>query len=264
MREPICKFNDSKANAINCTQFIYETTDIQRHPIHAVCHHVGLVKHGHGLLTVNSTSRSVAEGDIYFIKKGSTFSISPDVGMEYYYISFHGWHADELIERLGITREHFVYHGQREITAFWLACFSQSEDKNLDLFSEAVLLYTAAQLADSPKETDDLAVRIFTHINEHFSDPELSLRGIADNFGYDSKYLSALIKEKRGITFTQYLRGIRIKHAAFLFEEGIESVKSAAVLSGFPDPLYFSRIFKQETGMSPSAYCAQIKRSPVP
>ena len=37
-------------------------------------------------------------------------------------------------------------------------------------------------------------------------------------------------------------------------EEGVESVKSVAILSGFSDALYFSKIFKQETGMTPSAY----------
>ena len=73
--DPICKFNDSKANAINCTQFVYETTAVQAQPVHAASHHVGLMLRGSGILTVNGESAQICEGDIYFIKKGSVFSV---------------------------------------------------------------------------------------------------------------------------------------------------------------------------------------------
>lgn len=254
MNEPICKFNDSKASAINCAQFIYETTDIQSHPVHAACHHIGLIAHGSGLLTVNGESRSAAEGDIYFIKKGSVFSVSQGCDLAYYYISFSGWHADELIERLGIAQSRWLFPGHASLSDFWADSFSRAEEGNLDLFSEAVLLYTAAHLAERPKESSALAERIIEYADSRFTDPHLNLRGIAAALGYDAKYLSAHFKATQGITFSQYLRSLRIKHAAFLFEEGVESVKSVAALSGFSDSLYFSRVFRQETGITPSEY----------
>jgi AraC-like DNA-binding protein/mannose-6-phosphate isomerase-like protein (cupin superfamily) len=252
--EPICKFNDSKANAINCTQFVYETTDAQAHPVHATHHHVGIVWKGSGLLTLNGESATIGEGDIYFIRKGSVFSVNRSPNMEYCYISFHGWHADELMERLRISQTNYVFRDHGLLSDFWRSCFDRSESGNLDLFSEAVLLYTVANLADIKKETNELTDRIAEYANLNFSNSALNLSDIANELGYDAKYLSALFSAKRGITFTQYLRGVRIKHAAFLFEEGVESVKSVAILSGFSDALYFSKIFKQETGMTPSAY----------
>ena len=179
--------------------------------------------------------------------------------MEYLYISFHGWHADELMERLRISQTNCVFHGHGELEAFWTSCFNCAEDGNLDLFSEAVLLYTVANLAETRKETNELSDKIAEYANHHFSDPTLSLTDIAGELGYDPKYLSALFRAKRGITFTQYLRSLRIKHAAFLFEEGVESVKSVAMLSGFSDALYFSKIFKQETGLTPSEYLRRIE-----
>lgn len=259
MTDPICKFNDSKANAINCSQFIYETSDAQAHPVHASCHHVGMVMEGSGTLTVNGESLPICEGDIYFIKKGSVFSVKRTADMRYLYISFHGWHADELIERIGISQKHCIFPGHGELAAFWTSCFDQSDSGNLDLFSEAVLLYTVANLSDTRKETNELSDQIAEYANNHFNDPRLNLSDIAVRLGYDPKYLSALFKAKRNITFTQYLRSLRIKHAAFLFEEGVESVKSVAMLSGFSDALYFSKVFKQETGMSPSAYLERIE-----
>ena len=82
----------------------------------------------------------------------------------------------------------------------------------------------------------------------------VSISDIAKALKYDPKYLSALFKDKVGITFTEYLRDVRCRHAAFLFDEGINSVKSVAILSGFSDALYFSKIFKRETGISPTDY----------
>ena len=259
MSEPICKFNDSRANAINCTQFIYETTDAQSHPMHASSHHVGTVLKGEGVLTVNGESLPLAAGDVYFIRKSSVFSLKRSADMEYFYISFYGWRADEMMERLRVSQTNCIFHGHGELMTFWTSCFERSESGNLDLFSEAVLLYTVANLAQPRRETNELSDKIAEYANQHFSDTALSLTDIAGELGYDAKYLSALFRAKRGITFTQYLRSLRIKHAAFLFEEGVESVKSVAMLSGFSDSLYFSKIFKQETGLTPSEYLRRIE-----
>ena len=259
MSDPICKFNDSRANAINCSQFIYETTDAQCHPTHAACHHVGMVCRGEGVLTVNGENMPIRAGDVYAIRKGSVFAVKRSEGMEYLYISFHGWHADELIERIGISQGSGVFGGHADLLSFWSSCFERSESGNLDLFSEAVLLYTVANLAEVKKESNELSDKIAEYANNNFHNAALNLSDIARELGYDPKYLSALFRAKRGITFTQYLRSLRIKHAAFLFEEGVESVKSVAMLSGFSDALYFSKVFKQETGMSPSEYLVRIE-----
>ena len=60
-----------------------------------------------------------------------------------------------------------------------------------------------------------------------------------------------------GWLFTQYLRDLRIKRSIFLIEQGINSVKSIAILSGFSDALYFSTVFKQSVGLSPRDYIQQ-------
>ena len=57
-----------------------------------------------------------------------------------------------------------------------------------------------------------------------------------------------------GVGYTQYLRELRLRHAVFLIEQGLVSVKNIALLCGFSDALYFSRLFTQSEGMSPKAY----------
>ena len=156
MRDPICKFNDSKASAINCSQFIFETTAAQSEALRAESHLIGLIAKGEGELTVSGETFSVSEDDIYVIKKGSVFSLRLSKDMEYYYISFEGWHADDLTERMGVAKSCRVFKGNAELTEFWVSCFFRSEEGNLDLFSESVLLFTAANVSEKTKEKNEL------------------------------------------------------------------------------------------------------------
>jgi YesN/AraC family two-component response regulator len=98
-----------------------------------------------------------------------------------------------------------------------------------------------------------------TITQEHFTNPDLSISAIADGIGYDTKYISALFKRRTGGAYTTFLRELRIKHAVFLMEEGVTSVKNVAILSGFRDPLYFSKVFAGSVGMSPKAYIQSIE-----
>lgn len=262
MIEPICKFNDSKANSINCSQFIYETTEVQANPLNTSCHQIGIILRGNGILTINGDSTELNEGSIYFVKKGSTFSIRRlSSEMEYYYISFSGWHADELAERVGASNKDCVFWGNEEISEFWRQCFDRSESGNLDLFSEAALLFAVAYLSKTKAENRALSDQVAEYANSNFSDPSLNLSRIAHALGYDPKYLSAQFKSQKRIAFTAYLRGIRVRHAAFLFDEGVESIKTVAMLSGFSDALYFSRIFRQDIGITPTEYIRQVRKN---
>lgn len=73
---------------------------------------------------------------------------------------------------------------------------------------------------------------------------------------YDSKYLSFYFKKHKRICYSEYLRDLRISHSLFLMEQGITSIKNIALLSGFGDALYFSKVFKKVTGKTPKEHIA--------
>ena len=96
--------------------------------------------------------------------------------------------------------------------------------------------------------------RILKITDENFTNPEFTLSSLAERIGYNAKYLSSLFNKGQGEPFTQYLRDLRLKRALFLMEQGIVSVKNIAILSGFGDALYFSKIFKQVYGLYANIY----------
>ena len=65
-------------------------------------------------------------------------------------------------------------------------------------------------------------------------------------------YFGTLFKQETGLTFRQYLTNIRINQAENLLSSGMYNVSEAAAECGFSDVFYFSKVFKEHRGISPS------------
>jgi two-component system response regulator YesN len=94
-------------------------------------------------------------------------------------------------------------------------------------------------------------------INEHFTDQDFSLTHLSDHFGLNSSYLSRLFKEESGETFISYVTRVRIETAKTLLLKTPGSIKEVSMHVGYLNPLTFTRIFKKNTGKTPSVYRQQ-------
>jgi len=72
---------------------------------------------------------------------------------------------------------------------------------------------------------------------------------------------SRMFKAARGITFQEYLLQQRVQEAQRLLKNPSASISDVAYAVGFKDPSYFSRIFKQVSGVSPSSFRTQATNS---
>ncbi|HIZ12505.1 MAG TPA: helix-turn-helix transcriptional regulator [Candidatus Mediterraneibacter stercorigallinarum] len=69
-----------------------------------------------------------------------------------------------------------------------------------------------------------------------------------------------LYNKEYGTSPLQYLTDLRIARAKeILLKHPDINIKTAASTVGYEDSRYFSRIFKNETGMTPSAWAEQEK-----
>ena len=89
---------------------------------------------------------------------------------------------------------------------------------------------------------------------------QISLTALAQRFGYTPSYLNRIFKKEYGVSPLQYLTDLRITRAKeLLLRHPDISIKTVASNVGYEDSRYFSRIFKNETGMTPSAWTEQEK-----
>lgn len=257
----ICRFNNVISSDLICTNFVYEETEAQIERTVADKYILGFVVKGKGVLNQNDQKYTISKGDAFFVKKNACFNINENEELAYFYISFYGRRADELVERFNLSDSNCVFglceHCEK-LTAFGFDCLNNASDQKLDILSECGLLYLLAHLETNQRKADNLLQNIMELTNKNFTDPGFSLSTLSQMMGYSTKYLSFFFKKNKGICYSQYIRDLRIKHSVFLMEQGITSVKNVALLSGFSDALYYSKIFKQEIGKTPTEHIAEL------
>ena len=222
-------------------------------------HALYLVSSGDGKFFIGEKTFFASPGTLIFAFEGECVRTSPDIGFEYMYIGFEGGRALDLFSRFNISSAERVFSGFEGLIPFWRDSLSRATDENIDLVSECALIYTFSKLTEHKNRDGEIVTKLVRRIDDDFSDPNLSLSSLADELGYNVKYLSHSFKEKTGMGFSQYLRTVRIKHAVLLMDHGVDSVKNIAFLCGFTDPLYFSTVFKESIGSSPKEYISQMK-----
>lgn len=77
---------------------------------------------------------------------------------------------------------------------------------------------------------------------------------IAKRLRITPQYFSYLFKRDMGVSFTAYLRKYRIEIAKEMLCNNAVGVAEVGACIGYPDAKYFCRIFKSETGLSPTQY----------
>lgn len=214
-----------------------------------------IVISGSGRLVTERLGRDLEKGTLFFTFAGVPFTLEDTGEIVFMYISYSGRRTSLLYGKFGISEDNCVFPGYSGLISFWNTAISRANTQNLELISESVLLYSFSQMTQPNMNEKEHLVNDIQHIIEtKFTDSSLSLEACANELGYNSKYISRIFRQSTGITFSEYLKNVRVKHAIFLIEQGILMVKNLAFLSGYSDPMYFSNVFRKTTGMTPSEY----------
>nr|WP_080985210.1 AraC family transcriptional regulator [Yersinia pseudotuberculosis] len=98
------------------------------------------------------------------------------------------------------------------------------------------------------------AIREF--IDNNFKS-ELTRESVANKFYISPNYLSHLFNKSGSIGFNEYLNHVRLEQAKELLKTYDAKIKEIAHSCGFADSNYFCRVFRKNTGRSPSEYRRQ-------
>lgn len=93
-------------------------------------------------------------------------------------------------------------------------------------------------------------------------DRKVTLGWLAEALFVNRTYFSELFKEKTGVNVVAYIAELKMQRAKILIAQGDMRIGEIADLLGYQDTDYFSRIFKQFAGCSPTEYRKQAFRAP--
>jgi transcriptional regulator GlxA family with amidase domain len=100
-----------------------------------------------------------------------------------------------------------------------------------------------------PNWLDDAREQIHTGLRAR---PSLS--GLAESVGVHPVTLARAFRQAFGCTVGEYVRNLRIEHAAQQLAQTERSLAEIALEAGFSDQSHFSNLFRRHTGLSPFKY----------
>ncbi|MED3498175.1 AraC family transcriptional regulator [Brevibacillus agri] len=114
------------------------------------------------------------------------------------------------------------------------------------------------------QEQQPLAKQVVRFLEAHYT-TRISLESLAEQFCYSARYLTRLVKEETGHSPIDYVISLRMEKAKELLARTDAKLQEVAAAVGYQDVLYFSRLFKKHTGMTPSAFSEHaLAAPPVP
>lgn len=125
----------------------------------------------------------------------------------------------------------------------------------LTLSDYPAILAVIARLLDSGASSAPVAAPdrgVFTRVQELLRAPA-PLASIARTAGYHPDHLTRKLKREAGLGLRALRDRLRLESAAAALRAA-PTIAEAATQSGFDDPNYFARWFRQQTGVTPSAF----------
>lgn len=101
---------------------------------------------------------------------------------------------------------------------------------------------------------EKLIEKAMKYVSQNLTRPELSVEELSEALGMSRVSLYKKIKQITGKAPIEFIRIIRLKRAAQLLRESQMNISEIAYQTGFNNPKVFSRYFKEEFGILPSAY----------
>ena len=224
------------------------------------------ISEGKGYFQFGDDTLEISKGNLVVFLPGQPqcYNYKWEDGTELYWIHFTGYAIKEFMEELGIWYKQVLYIGDNKecIELFKKITYElQLKRHQFIHYASAYLIEMLSSISRKQSEfdiesnitiTDDIKKAILymhayynkdVYVNELAKECNLSL------FRFIHKF-----KASTGITPLQYLTKIRIDAAKDLLSNSSLSVSEVSSIIGYEDPLYFSKVFKSVTGISPRVF----------
>ena len=116
------------------------------------------------------------------------------------------------------------------------------------------VLDSEAARVELPNRRDLELQALLNWIHAHYHDETLGVEDASRGTGVSIRKIPQLLKEHSGKSFPAFIAALRIAEACRLLRETDRQVSEIALAVGFSNSSHFHRVFKAETGESPSAW----------
>ena len=195
---------------------------------------------------------------VYYLKD------SPDI----YWLHFTGKDAEAVLKKLNLFNQKcYATDFDKKYEHLFNNIFTELNTKYvhfIDLcsayLSELLLLISrnVTEYSFGKYSSSKEFQKIVEYINNNFNKP-LNFNDVALEFNLSVSWLTRLFNKHLNTSPKKYLTQFRMEKAKIMLNS-TNRINDIALSVGYDDPLYFSRLFRKNTGISPSEYRKQSKR----
>ena len=124
-------------------------------------------------------------------------------------------------------------------------------------YYENILNYISTNKISSAKS---MVKKCMELVEQNISNPFLSVKWLASQLYINENYLSRIFHKESGIFLIKYINNQRLIKAKHYLDHGYNSIQAVSQMTGFSDPLYFSKCFKKKYGVAPSKYIKMVDK----
>lgn len=226
-----------------------------------------IVQNGSGEFIYDGIKYQLKAGDCVFIDCIKSYSHTTDTDnlWSLSWIHFYGSTLPAIYEKYSSRGGRAVFHPEKSTDFFELYdslfIIASSQDYIRDMKVNSCLNSLLTLLMAESWNPEESGLRkqkrdmlpIKCYLDEHYNE-KIILNELADFFYINKYYMVRTFKEQYGISINTYLQQLRITKAKQMLRFTDNTLEVIGLVCGIGEPNYFSRIFKNVEGISPSEY----------
>lgn len=220
--------------------------------------------HGEGYMEIQGQTRHLKAGDLFIIPPFTRNKYYPDLEnpWAYRWIGLFGTIVPKYLEKCSFSKESCFLHYKVDNTLenlFESVYDSYRFNHKLQAMGNVFHLLDYLQNHLAVNREDQLTAgeihfhSILKYIHQNYFN-EISVQGIAQEMNIDRTYIFKLFKKYMQISPSQYILRYRLDKASVLLRKTALSITDIGYAMGFNTPAYFSKMFTEYIGTTPSGY----------
>ena len=221
-------------------------------------------RHRHGfLIRIKGSLDVVSENKTYtvkqseciFLPKGSSYhyQTESDVNNLYVSINFFGSVENPQIKVYSLENFSEIDFIRHHFSKKWHLGEIEDKYECISVFYKLLSHITKIEKAKSPNHNYKIIEPAIKYLNNNIFNVNFKIETLHTICGISDTYFRRIFKDKFSLTPQNYVLTERLNYAKLLLESAeFNTVAEVANLSGFLDPLYFSKAYKKRFGVSPS------------
>ena len=213
-------------------------------------HIVGIQISGKATHTFANDSFDICENSVYFLNRKDDYRVN-------------------VIEDTDAFSIHFTTYGEIDTDSFcvtvsnpykFLSILQKAETAKIsqnELMLRSMLYSFCAEMEKAKakyySKSDERIAFAKNYIDAHFREKSC-LRDVSAKIGLSDRRLRTLFQNAYSVSPAKYVTRLKTELAKSLLSVGMLSVTEVSELCGFSDIYYFSKVFRKETGASPSKW----------